>query len=226
MIVTYKNKGSLTIEASLVLFVFVFAFLFFMSFAKYSAVQNKVKHSLNQTAISMSARNNQLVQLSKILNKAAGLSTEKLAEWVNDFGLDKTVKISNVTPYTSYSADAYKNKTANWSDADMKREILRFFAYYCIDLSFKDSDKMSYEDICKRLDKSGIADVNITGGNTKKFNVDEQNNTLTIGNQFVNGNDLTITITYKIRTGMSFSAIFGFDKELEFTDSVSAKLMK
>ena len=78
----YKNKGSLTIEASLVLFVFVFAFLFFMSFAKYSAVQNKVKHSLNQTAISMSARNNQLVQLSKILNKAAGLSTEKLAEWV------------------------------------------------------------------------------------------------------------------------------------------------
>ncbi len=221
-----KNNGSLTIEASFVLLVFVFAFLFFMSFAKYSAMQNKVKHSLNQTAISMSARNNQLVQLSKIMNKATGLSTEKLAEWVNDFGLDETFKISDVTPYTSSSTDAYKNKTTNWSDTDMKREILRFFAYYCIDLSFKDSDKMSYEEISKMLDKSGLVDVQITGGNKKTVDVNESNNTLISQNQFVNGNNLTIIITYKIRTGMSFGSIFGFDKEIEFSDSVSVKLMK
>ncbi len=220
-----RENGSLTVEASLVLFVFLFFFLFFMSFAKYSAVQNKVKHSLNQTAISMSARNNQLVMLSKVMDKAVGISTDNIAEWIAAFGQSSSVSTKLGVPYTSSTTDIAKDTTAVWNDNDMKREIIRFFAYYYIDLSFKDSENMSYDDVCKKLSQAGLTDVEIKGGNS---DITQKNSygKVTTYNQFIYKNDLTIVITYKIKTGMSFHSIFGLTDDMEFTDSISAKLMK
>lgn len=46
-----KEKGSITIEASIVLTLFIFFILTFVGFGDYFRVQNAMKHSINQTAI-------------------------------------------------------------------------------------------------------------------------------------------------------------------------------
>ena len=227
-----KNNGSMTIEASIVLFLFIFAFLFFMSFAKYSQVQNKVKHSLNQTVISMSARNNQIVQLSNVIKNAIGIDASTISEWnanINEilkaFDKETHIDISGLTPYTSSTSYYNGDSASNWDTEHMKREIIRFFAYYYIDLPFKSSDKMTYDEIVKKLYSAGLEDVDITGGNTETEKVDEKG-IVTRKNSFVNGNTLSITIKYKIRTGFSFGSIFGFDDDIEFSDSISVNIMK
>lgn len=219
-----KEKGSLTIEASLTLVIFLFFFMFFLTFAKYSTVQNKVKHCLNQTAISMSARNNQLVKLSKALDKASGMSTQDISEILNTFGAENAFGIE-LSPYTTLIDTISENKETSWSGDEMKKEIIRFFAYYYIGLPFNESGTYTYDEIKNMLGNAGITDIEITGGN-KEITKLESDGTLTLKNPFVNKNELTIIIKYKIKTGMSFGSFFGIGDDIEFTDSVSAKLMR
>lgn len=231
-----KDKGSLTIEASLVLFIFVLALLFFMSFAKYSAVQNKVKHSLNQTAISMSLRNYQLSHFWKITKSTFGIDQDVLAyiaeiidAFSSDYNKSKDTLVKTLGyPYTDTYTDINHNVSPQWSEENMKLEVMRFFAHYYLDddkFSFKNTDGMSYDEIKERLDQAGLADVEIIGGIEKTVELDKKGD-LTMTNHFVKGKELTIKIKYKIRTGMSFGSIFGFDSEPEFEDSISAKLFK
>lgn len=206
-----KDNGSLTLEASIVLFIFLVFFLFFLSFAKYSAVQNKVKHSLNQTAISMSLRNNQLVKIANIINNAAGISQNNIAEWMKYFTNNNELSIKLGTPYTLKAEDKTGKEDNIWNDNDLKREVIRMFAYYYIDLSFSDSDRLSYEDIQKKLSQAGLMEVEITGGNN---------------GMFLDKNELSIVITYKIKTGLSFHSIFGITDDMKFTDSICTVLME
>ncbi|MBR6338085.1 MAG: pilus assembly protein [Ruminococcus sp.] len=216
-----KTDGSLTIEASLSLTVFLFLFLSFIALGRYTTTQNKVKHSLNESAIVMSAKNNQLVKIQSCINNLAGTNSSGIVDLVSLFDPDFAKQISSSigVPYTHSSSLPDGNKSAAWSNDDLKTEVTRYFAYYYLDKDLSEVNKMSYSQIKSELEKKGLKDVEITG-----YNYEDKNGGET--KQIIQDGTLSVMIKYKIDVPFSLGKLLGKKAEPEFCDVVVLKLLQ
>lgn len=240
-----KNKiwepGSFTIEAILTLVIFVFAIMLFLTFGRYFSRQNRVKHALNECALTMSARNYQISSINDVIDTLVGVDGEDVDNIVTDLnsflsaiheiaGVEYHPIETNLAPYSNKNNGLYPvydpkkkawvtSKDLTWTDAAIKDEISRYFAYYYIaDIEFDELKNEGYDEIKKRLVKYGIKDFTIKGAIKKSSDLtDPEVNILS-------RSDLNIEITYKIDTGMNFLSIFNLN-EPQFTDSVTMPLL-
>ncbi len=212
-----RQKGSLTIEATIGMVMFFIVFIAFSSLGHYTEVQNKVRHSLNQMAVSMSARNFQLSKLHEALESATGVNLSDVSEIIGWFSISDPDDMTGSgkkfdLPYTTESTyPVDKTKYNAWSKGDLKCEAARMFAYYYMDLSFKDSKKLSYSQIKAKIEEKGIKDFEMEGCGT--------------GGAWMEDGNLCVQVTYGIDTPISFDTLFGDGKFLKFTNQVTMKLM-
>ncbi len=215
-----KQKGSLTIEATFAMMFFFIIFLAFTTVAEYTETQNLVRHSLDQMALSMSAKNYQYSQVHAIVESGTGIKASDISEvvgWFNFtdvddmYGLGKTFRL----PYSDESKAVDKTKYTVWSDAQMLRDAARMFAYYYCDLSFSASNSMSYDDIVNHIqDNTNLKDVKFTGCGGSK------------SDEIMDDGTLNVAITYSIKAGISFDTVMlQKDNPWKFTNQVSMKLM-
>lgn len=115
----YDQSGSMTLETSIVLPIFIFVFLFIYGLFSIISAQNQVTHSLVQSAKSLSLD----PYLTENLNSAAEKGT---AFWggLDDMVLD-LVRLDN-NPYFSSQTDWYKNENGNKQIA--KDRFIGYFA--------------------------------------------------------------------------------------------------
>lgn len=201
-----KNDGSMTIEASLALFfIFVF-FLAFLTIARYARIQNRVKHSLQQTVMEMSSRNQMMSSTGAALKKIIGINAGDVSKLMDRFGAKITGGIEKFTlPYSE------------WKDETVfEDEVTRFFAAHMLDSNFDDMSKKSISWIKDELKKQGIEDLAVEGGAAEGKYLSKSSN----GHGVIN-----IKITYKINTGVSFQSFFGISTMPEFTESIKFPLL-
>ena len=210
-----NNRGSITIEASIALVVFMMFILAFLTIGKYSEIQNRVKHSLNQTAITLSLVNNQYSQFAKTQKSLSGITANELAEIVGYFDekAGNAIASSLHSPYTGSISDITgKSKSNSWTEADLQTEILRYFAYYYIGGDISKYKAMSKSEIESLLGKNGLKDIKISSGDPN--------------GKIISSKILYIEFKYSPDAGISAYSFFGRDKGPEFTDSVKLVLMK
>ena len=217
-----KTQGSLTIEASLSLTFFMMLFLSFIAIGRYTTTQTRVRHSLNECAIVMSARNNQLVKVSGIVNSLIGIDNSGVVSIVNLFNPDLASEIGTnagfmSAPYTNSSSVPNGTSTDTWTYSDLQAEVARYFSYNYLDVEYNDVKKLSYSEIQTMLADNGLKDFEVTG-------YDEIGHTES--NKIINDGKLTVMIKYKIDIPFSLGKVLGKDAEPEFNDVVVLKLMK
>ena len=210
-----NEKGSLTIEASVALVVFMFFILAFLTIGRYTRIQNQVKHSLDQAAITMSMRNYQLTQIDKAKKSLLGTNSAGLSQIIGFFdpNLAKSFSEDNGTPYTQSIESMDKTKSNAWSSTGLKTEIMRLFAYYYVGGNYSDWENASYEQVTEKLKKSGMVIEKVSDGSKDDA-------------EFVSGNKLTVEISYRINAGVSFYSFFGKNNSPRFTDSITVVLMR
>lgn len=210
-----KEKGSLTIEASVALVVFMFFILAFLTIGRYVRVQNRVKHSLNQTAISMSLRNFQYVQVEGMEKALVGTKASDIAQIVGYFSADLASDITTTlkSPYTTTMSSLSGSSSGSWSSEDLKAEVLRVFAYYYIGGDYSQWKSKSFEQVKAELEENGLEDIEISSGQEGQASL-------------VSGKKLNVQITYRVNAGVSFYSFFGRENGPKFTDSITIVMMK
>ena len=221
MISQKGENGSYTIEAAFTLTIFLFFMMTFLAFGRYTAVQNDVKHSLNQAVITMSEVNLERVRNDKYWSSLMGTNKQEMYDFISllseDLGNQFWDANKKDIPYTSTTSVTSHYTRTKWENEDLKLEVIRYFAYYYLaDVDYSPMDK-DYDKICDDLKKCGLEILEISS-------VTKEN--ITKSNTFVAGKKITVNIKYKIKTGFSFHKLFGIVETPEFQDSVTFVLME
>ena len=251
MISQKGENGSYTIEAAFTLTIFLFFMMTFLAFGRYTAVQNDVKHSLNQAVITMSEVNLERVRNDKYWSSLMGTNKQEMYDFISllseDLGNQFWDANKKNIPYTSTTSVTSHYTRTKWENEDLKLEVIRYFAYYYLaDVDYSPMDK-DYDKICDDLKKCGLEILEISSvtkengsayfsEENQKNNkvtytgpdstITQQDGNITKSNTFVDGKKITVNIKYKIKTGFSFHKLFGIVETPEFQDSVTFVLME
>ena len=250
-----KERGSLTIEASFSLVFFIIIMLTFMTFARLTTIQNKVKHSLNQAAITLSARNVVLCNIGANMKYILGKNFTDFDTLLKKFdesnikdpdgkaeGDFRTVVASWGAPYSD----------GTWGDDDLRYEVLKSFVaqYFCI--SYEDvEDNATLQNALKEykstynvsslkglsrsqkeailtevLKQTGLKEFKVEGGHEGGKFISEATKEDKAKYNVHKCKILSVKITYKIDVPFSFAEKLGSTAEPEFIDSVSIALLK
>ena len=93
-----RESGSITIEATIALTIFMIFFLAIIGIGQYFAVQQAVKHSVNQTALSISADNRRRQSLGNYKTVSGITDIVKAFDSAN--GTNELDKYTEVQTYT------------------------------------------------------------------------------------------------------------------------------
>ena len=225
------EKGSLTIETTLAFVTFMLLFFTFLSFGQYTKTQNAVKHSLNQTVLTMSMVNNQRNQIWKLVNSGTGISAGDITNFVAMFdqGAAQDVAAFLGDPYSAEAENFGKEKFQEYKPTQLEKDALKYFTYYmCTDKSWDEINSVQIAD--DKINDNPLTDM-LKQHNIQEFKFNTPEETiLATGEKSTNyirkqGNSSTITmsVTYTINAPFAFTSLFVSDSEtskgLQFTDS-------
>lgn len=121
-----EKRGSITIEATLALTFFMFFMLTFLSFGKYYQVQTKVKHALNETALTMSfdnkvksvwSNNKYVANIAEALRSIDSLAGSNMVDFNKNMNAYTTLWQSTNNVSTTVSHKMPKVETMNVDSA-------------------------------------------------------------------------------------------------------------
>lgn len=218
-----KEKGSLTVEASVALFVFLFFFLLLISLEQYSRIQNQVKHSLNQTVQTMSLINSKNVKQEEMRKSVFAIDGAKLAGYIACFDQEKAQEFNSFCnlPYTaavaSNTGKSTEQKSA-YNNEDMEKEIKKYFVYYMA--PEKSMKQIESSDLDALLAEKGVTNLQITPEVTTDSTTNQTKE------EYVSGNVLTVNLSYEIKAPFSKFSLFGVNGSPTFSESIKFVLMK
>ena len=142
-----KEKGSITIEASLALTFFMFFILTFISLGVQFKIQSAVKHAVNQSAQTLSISN-------KWQEVIAGMSVPELVNSVGEL-------ITEIDPdlgaqWVEFTSDMQSFE--NYSEAELQKELKKYIVYYLTGVETDDESTMNSE-----LNKLQILEMDLDG---------------------------------------------------------------
>jgi len=150
---TRENKGSLTVEASLALIVFIFAFLSILYLCKFARAQIVLQHAVNQIAKEIS-------QYSYLANKL-GLKNDKTK---SEKMIKDTDKIISEASNLMSLINSEKNELENIIDENKDYEINDYYDAIKIYKKYDDSGN-KIKDSYTKID----GDINAFIGNAKEY---------------------------------------------------------
>ena len=218
-----KEKGSLTIEATIALVVFMILFIIFLTFGSYVRLQNEVKHSLDQTALTMSMSNS-LKARYRHLEELTGIKGTDIAGIVRHFDQNAAQNVNRFfgEPYTTGriagSTGQSKTSVSGISNDDIKKDIKKYFVYYLYpEMSMDDIEKADQDELIR---KKGIENFEISA----KEKTDKLTGAVT--NDFIDGTKLTINLKYDIGMNKSLLRFFSINEGPEFNESITITLAR
>lgn len=213
-----KEKGSLTIEATISLVVFMILFIIFLTFGSYVRLQNEVKHSLDQTALTMSMVNS-LRSRYTIIEDLTGIKGSDIAGIVRHFDQNAAQDVNRFfhEPYTTGRIAGVtgqsKTSVSGINNSDIEDDIKKYFVYYLYpEMTLKEIENANQDELIK---KKGIENFRISA--KKK----EDKLTKNVTYDYVDGSKITINLTYDIGINKSLLKFFSISEGPEFTESIT-----
>ncbi len=217
------ESGSLAIEAMIALVVFMLLFFVFLSFGQYTKTQNAVKHSLNQTVLTMSMVNNQRSWVQNLIKTGIGINATDVVSFIAlfDEGTAQSVGVNLGQPYTTAPENLQGEAFYVYSTTAIETDILKYFTYYmCVDKSWDEINGTDTEALRQLLKHYNIKEID--------FNTPEETKLATgatstgyIGKSGT-AKTITVSITYTIDAPFAFTGFFIRDPESakgpKFTD--------
>lgn len=238
-----KENGSLTIEASISLVFFVLVMFTFMAIARFTTMQNRVKHSLNQTAITFSARNQYLNNFGSCVEQLTGATVAEYKDFLDLFSEKLgSGTLESKVPYTN----------EHMSNDTLKYEVEKIFVAEFFGLDYEDAensslitsalknDNITYtvpsldgkSDSEKEaiflevLEKEGIKELSFEGGYDGGKFIGEPSDEDKAAYHLGGNKQLYVKLTYKLDVPFSFAEALGSAAEPEFSDSIKMTILE